>query len=301
MYSLYSKDTKRFTAKMLADVDVVVYDIADVGARFYTYCSTLQYTVEDCARYDKPLVVLDRINPLGGSCVEGGVLQPDCHSFVGDYPMPIRYGLTAGEFATIVNTEQGFGCQLTVIEVSGWQRNQMYHETGLPWIPPSPALQHYENAVLYAGTCLLEGCNISEGRGTPDPFALIGAPYIDGETLATIMNTKDLSGVAFIPAAFTPTDSKYKGIPCFGVKILLLDPLVCKSVQVGLTLLEVIQTLWPEDFAFLPKSTEFSLPLIDLLCGNHRLREGQTSQQYLLEAQAYCNTFMERSRPYYRY
>ena len=145
--------------------------------------------------------------------------------------MPIRYGLTAGEFALMVNAEQRFGCDLTVVEVSGWNRRQLLCDTGLPWIPPSPALQHFENAVLYPGTCLLEGANVSEGRGTADPFALIGAPYIDGENLAEAMNGMALPGVRFLPAAFTPTECKYQGVPCSGVKIILDDPHMCQPVH----------------------------------------------------------------------
>ena len=301
VYSLYRKDSKRFTENMVKDVDVIVYDIADVGVRFYTYITTLLYTVEDCVRFNKPLVVLDRINPLGGIALEGGALLPDCHSFIGDYDMPIRYGLTVGEFAIMANAEQRFRCDLTVVEVQGWRRNQLHCDTGLPWIPPSPALQHFENALLYPGTCLLEGANVSEGRGTADPFALIGSPYIDGECLSEAMNDQRLRGVRFLPTAFTPTDRKYQGILCSGVKILLKDAHACEPVTVGLTLLDTIRALWPDDFAFLPPSTEFSLPAIDLLSGSHQLREGQSGQEYLTEAQAACKTFAKRSRPYQLY
>lgn len=301
VYSLYRKDSKRFTENMVKDVDVIVYDIADVGVRFYTYITTLLYTVEDCARFNKPLVVLDRINPLGGITLEGGALQPDCHSFIGDYDIPIRYGLTAGEFAMMANAEQRFGCDLTVVEVQGWRRNQLHCDTGLPWIPPSPALQHFENALLYPGTCLLEGANVSEGRGTADPFALIGSPYIDGECLSEAMNDQRLRGVRFLPTAFTPTDRKYQGILCSGVKILLKDAHACEPVTVGLTLLDTIRALWPDSFAFLPPGTEFSLPAIDLLSGGHQLRKGQSGQEYLTEAQTACETFAKRSRPYQLY
>lgn len=301
VYSLYRKDSKRFAENMVRDVDVIVYDIADVGVRFYTYITTLLYTVEDCARFHKPLVVLDRINPLGGIALEGGSLQLDCHSFMGDYDMPVRYGLTAGEFATMVNTEQHFGCDLTVVEVKGWNRNQLHCDTGLPWIPPSPALQHFENALLYPGTCLLEGVNVSEGRGTADPFALIGAPYIDGERLSEAMNDQHLHGVRFLSASFTPTERKYQGVPCSGIKVLLEKPHSCESVTLCLMLLHTIQMLWPEDFCFLPPGTEFVLPSIDLLSGSHKLREGQNVQEYLAEAQTTCEAFVKRSHPYLIY
>lgn len=301
VFSLYRKDSKRFTQAMLDGVDVVVYDIVDVGVRFYTYITTLLYALEDCARFGKTLVVLDRVNPLGGIAVEGGALAQDCHSFIGDYDMPIRYGLTAGEFATMANAEMKFGCDLEVVEVSGWQRDMMFHQTGLPWVPPSPALQHYENAVLYPGTCLLEGTNLSEGRGTADPFAIVGAPYIDGEVLAFQMNAKALPGVRFVPVVFTPSASKHQNVECQGVKLLLDDPAQYQSVQAGLALMDTVAALYPEQFAFTPPHADFSLPSIDLLSGSHKLREGQSAAAYMAEADQYCQSFQKRSCQYYRY
>jgi len=299
VFSLYRKESKRFTENMLRDVDVVVYDMADVGARFYTYITTLLYTVEDCGRTHVPLVVLDRVNPLGGAVIEGCALAADCHSFIGDYDLPIRYGLTAGEFAMMVNAERRCGCDLTVVPVAGWRRHQLHCDTGLPWIPPSPALQHFENALLYPGTCLLEGVNVSEGRGTADPFLLIGAPYIDGERLAEHMNSLSLPGVAFIPAHFTPAERKYAGVACSGVKILLTDAHACFSVTVGVRLLDAIRSLWPSDFAFLPPGQEFDRPALDLLSGNDRLRRGQSAHEWLGEAQADCAAFAKRCLPYH--
>ncbi|MCE5343545.1 MAG: DUF1343 domain-containing protein [Eubacteriales bacterium] len=301
VYSLYRKDSKRFTENMFTDVDLVVYDIADVGARFFTYLTTLLYTLEDCAAFGIPLVVLDRVNPLGGMRIEGAMLADDCVSFVGGYPMPIRYGLTAGEYAQMVNSEQKIGCDLTIVEVAGWRRNMLFPETGLPWIPPSPSLQHFENALLYPGTCLLEGTNLSEGRGTSDPFLILGAPYIDADVLAEAMNDCTLSGVRFLPAGLTPTASKYQQNPCYGVKIIIDDPYQCEPVHIGITLLDKVRECWPQDFAFLPPSTAGQLPIIDLLSGNHTLREGYRGEQYWFTAQKDCEAFACRRKPYLLY
>ena len=301
VYSLYRKESRRFTENMFRDVDVITYDIADVGARFYTYLSTLLTTVEDCARFHRPLVVLDRVNPLGGSVTEGAALQPDCRSFVGAYDVPIRYAMTPGEFALLVNHEERCGCDLTVVEATGWRRNWLHPQTGLPWVPPSPALQHFESALLYPGTCLAEGANLSEGRGTAAPFALIGAPYVNADTLSDRLNAQTLPGVRFLSAAFTPSTSKHAGVPCEGVRILLTDAHACRPVTVGLAVLDAVRGLWPESFAFLPPAGESGLPMIDLLSGSHRLREGQTAAGYLADAAADCETFLTRSTPFQLY
>lgn len=301
VYSLYRKESRRFSENMFHDVDVMVYDIGDVGARFFTYLSTLLNTVEDCARFHTPLVVLDRINPLGGCVAEGASLRLDCRSFVGAYPLPIRYALTPGEFALMANVQERFGCELTVVEAVGWRRGWLHPQTGLPWVPPSPALQHFENALLYPGTCLAEGTNLSEGRGTAAPFLLLGAPYADADTLAHRLTSLALPGVGFLPAAFTPSAGKHAGVACEGVRIILTDAHVCRPVTVGLALLDAVRELWPGAFAFLPPGGESNLPMIDLLSGNHRLREGQTGAGYLAGAATDCEAFLARSKPYRLY
>lgn len=222
VYSLYRKDSQHMTPEMLDLVDTVIYDIQDIGARFYTYISTLLYVMRDCAAAGKELVVLDRINPLGGK-VEGGLLQPGFESFVGAYPLTTRYGLTPGEFARLANEEQHIGCQLHVLPVLGWKREMLFPETGLYWMMPSPAIPNFETALLYPGTCLTEATNISEGRGTSAPFELIGAPFINGAALADRMNAKKLPGVIFTAAYFTPSASKHAGRRCEGVHIHLTD------------------------------------------------------------------------------
>ena len=299
VYSLYSKDSRRFSENMVSDVDVIVYDIGDVGARYYTYLTTLYNTVEDCAHFNKPLVVLDRINPLGGNVLEGITLQPECLSFVGAYAMPVRYGMTPGEFANMVNQEQHLGCKLTVVETEGWRRSMLFPDTGLPWIPPSPALQHFENALCYPGTCLLEGTNLSEGRGTADPFIMIGAPYVQAERLVAALNRYGLAGVRFLPVAFIPTASKHQGAVCEGVKLILDDPLIFQPFATALILIQTVQRLWPKDFSFLPSCAGAQWPQIDLLSGSHGLREGHPS--LLQDAQIDCEAFQLRRQPYLLY
>lgn len=302
VFSLYQKDQKRLTQKMLENVDAVVYDIQDVGARFYTYLTTLLYTLQDCASYGRELIVLDRPNPLGGTMVEGCGLTQTCKSFVGCYDLPIRYGLTAGEFATMVNEEQGLHCRLIVIPVKGWTRRQLFCDTGNLWITPSPSLPYFEQAMVYPGTCLLEGTNLSEGRGTPNPFALVGAPYIQGERLCQAMNQKGLTGVLFTSAAFIPTASKHAGVPCEGVQLHVTQPYAYQAFTVGMELLYTVREMYPKAFAFNAPLCEGTPPTIDLLSGSSDIRLGvKTKAQLLDEALEYCRQFQERAQTFYLY
>lgn len=179
VYSLYRKDSKRLTSEMLDLVDLVVYDIQDVGCRYYTFIYTMLYALEDCAKAGKEFVVLDRINPLGGSVTEGNILPKEFESFVGAYPLCMRYGLTVGEFARMANEEQGWNAKLTVVPCQGWKRGMLFPETGRPWIAPTMGIPRFETALLYPGACLLEGTNLSEGRGTTAPFEIkIGRAHV---------------------------------------------------------------------------------------------------------------------------
>ena len=266
VYSLYRKDSQHMTPEMLDLVDTVIYDIQDIGARFYTYISTLLYVMRDCAAAGKELVVLDRINPLGGK-VEGGLLQPGFESFVGAYPLTTRYGLTPGEFARLANEEQHIGCQLHVLPVLGWKREMLFPETGLYWMMPSPAIPNFETALLYPGTCLTEATNISEGRGTSAPFELIGAPFINGAALADRMNAKKLPGVIFTAAYFTPSASKHAGRRCEGVHIHLTDTKAYDTIRTGTALLYAIREIYPNDFALRQPEDEKALLPINRLTG----------------------------------
>lgn len=267
VYSLYRKDSQHMTPEMLDLVDTVIYDIQDIGARFYTYISTLLYVMRDCAAAGKELVVLDRINPLGGK-IEGGMLQPGFESFVGVYPLTTRYGLTPGEFARLANEEQHIGCTLHVLPVQGWRRKMLFPETGLTWMMPSPAIPHFETALLYPGVCLAEATNLSEGRGTSAPFELIGAPFINGAALTTRMNALKLPGVAFTAAYFTPRASKHANQRCEGVHIHLTDTKAFDTIRTGTALLYAIREMYSAAFALRQPENEHALLPINRLTGS---------------------------------
>ncbi|GIP53517.1 exo-beta-N-acetylmuramidase NamZ family protein [Paenibacillus vini] len=289
VYSMYRKDSKRMTPEMLDEVDLVVYDIQDVGVRYYTFIYSMLYALEDCAQAGKPFVVLDRINPLDGVTVEGNVLKPGYESFIGNFPLCVRYGLTPGEVAGMVNDRMGWNADLHVVPCKGWERSQLFPETGRIWIHPSLNIPRFETALLYGGTCLFEGTNLSEGRGTTFPFEMIGAPFIEPERLADEMNGLDLPGVKFRPVYFTPTTSKFQGELCGGVQLYVTDLRAFHAVETGVTLMYTIKRNYPE-FSYLPPIRVNSRPFIDLLCGDRLYREGTMDLPELLES------FREESR-----
>lgn len=266
VYSLYKSTGKRLTKEMLAAFDILVYDIQDVGARFYTFISTLRYMVADCAAAGKRLVVLDRPNPMGGTIVEGGLLREEYRSFVGCCPIPVRYGLTAGEFANFVNETEGLGCDLHVVPCGGWRR-EMFPRWGKIWQMPSLALATFEQTALYAGTCIFEGTSLSEGRGTSAPFRIIGGPGVDAELLTEKFCDLCLPGVTATPMYFTPTASKHQGENCGGVLLHVTDYEALRPVRAGVELLDLFLTLYPEQTRFLPPPEEGGRPFISLLTG----------------------------------
>ncbi|MBH5319771.1 DUF1343 domain-containing protein [Paenibacillus sp. GSMTC-2017] len=301
VYSLYRKDSKRLTKEMLDAVDIVVYDIQDVGTRYYTFIYTMLYALEDCAGAGKPFVVLDRVNPLDGVTVEGNVLKKEFQSFVGNYPLAVRYGLTAGEVATMANEELGWNGELHVVRCEGWSRGMSFRETRRPWIPPSMGIPRYDTALLYPGTCLFEGTNISEGRGTTAPFEMIGAPFIDAQQLSEEMNAKKLSGVHFRPAYFKPTFSKHEGELCGGVYVHVLDERAVRTVETGVKLMFTIQEMYAE-FAFLTPVRENGRPFIDLLCGDRVYRDKSINVDMLLESFAEESlAFADRKKQFHLY
>ncbi|WP_320127582.1 DUF1343 domain-containing protein [uncultured Sphaerochaeta sp.] len=252
VHSLYSKESQHLAKEMVQDVDTIVFDIQDLGLRFYTYIATLKNLLQDCALFQKELVVLDRPNPLGGEVVEGNILQPDFFSFVGPYSLPVRYGLTIGELALFLNDRLGYGCNLTVIPLVGWDRSSLFCALSRPWMMTSPAIGHFEGALLYGGMCFLEGTNISEGRGTSCPFELIGAPFIDAEKLCKASNDLHLDAVAFTPVYFNPTADKYAGELCNGLYAHVLDPQAFRPVETAIRLISLIARMYPDDFKILP-------------------------------------------------
>ncbi|KIL42531.1 hypothetical protein SD70_00150 [Gordoniibacillus kamchatkensis] len=272
VFSLYSAAGKRLQPHMLEAIDAVVFDIQDVGVRFYTYLSTLLMLLEECAAAGKPLVVLDRPNPFGSGAGEGGLLAPGFESFVGAARLPICTGLTIGETALYMNSLLAQKCELTVVPLAGWDRSMTYERTGLPWMVPSPNMPTPETVRVYGGTCLFEGTNLSEGRGTTRPFELIGAPWVNGERLARELNGRGLPGVHALPWHFTPTFSKHQGELCGGVRLFVTEPAAYRPVLTGLHLLDAVQSLFPDRFAWLPPYREGGRPFIDLLTGGDAVR-----------------------------
>ncbi|WP_134702589.1 DUF1343 domain-containing protein [Ammoniphilus sp. YIM 78166] len=249
VYSLYG-ETKKPTSLMLEDIDVLLFDIQDVGVRYYTYIYTMAYAMEAARENEIPFVVLDRPNPLGGNVIEGPVLESEFSSFVGRYPIPLRHGMTVGELAQLFNEEFGIGCDLTVVKMKGWERHVDFSSLGLPWVPPSPNMPTAHTALVYAGTALLEGTNLSEGRGTTKPFELVGAPFVDGVQLARKLNDVGLPGVLFREAYFTPEFSKYKGEACEGVQIHVVEPGVYEPLKTGLAIVKAVYELYPNEMKF---------------------------------------------------
>lgn len=223
VHSLYSSPCKKPSPEMLFDVDLVVFDIQDVGCRYYTYLSTMAHVIQACAENGKKLIVLDRPNPINGMSVGGNILDPGFSSFIGVYPIPTRHGMTIGELALLFNEEFDIRADIEVIPCYGWNRSMWFDATGLPWVMPSPNMPTIETALLYPGLCLLEGTNLSEGRGTTRPFEIIGAPWIDGYELSDRLNAVGLPGVRFRPTWFAPNTSKFAGVTCGGVQVHVFD------------------------------------------------------------------------------
>ncbi len=246
VYSLYG-ETSRPTAPMLEGIDALVFDIQDAGARFYTYITTLAYCMEAAGKRGIDFFVLDRPNPINGIDVDGPVLDPDLKSFIGYFPMPIRHGMTVGELAQMFNRENHLNARLHVIKMEGWQRADWFDETGQPWINPSPNLRNLTEETLYPGVALLEGANVSVGRGTDTPFEMIGAPWIESGKLAADLNQKKIQGVRFVAAAFTPQSGIFKGEVCHGAQIVLLDRDAFEPTEMGVELLAELWRLSPEN------------------------------------------------------
>ncbi len=273
VYSLYGP-VKEPTPVMLKDVDVLVFDMQDVGARFYTFISTLYYVIRAAARNRKLLVVLDRPNPINGAAIEGPLIEPGLESFVGMLPIPIRHGMTCGEVARYIAGECDLSVDLEIVPMRGWTRSMWFDETGLPWVPLSPGMPQLTTATVYPGMCLIEGTNLSEGRGTALPFEMVGAPWLDGDRLAHTLNDLALPGVGFRPVHFVPFASKHAGQACRGVQVHVTDRQAFRPVETGLHVVAACRAQSPEQFEFLSSSWEGRPPHFDLLTGSARIREG---------------------------
>lgn len=276
VHSLYGADEASLTPRpeTLDGLDAVVFDIQDVGARYYTYVWTMVLAMRACAEAGVGFVVLDRPNPLGGREVEGGAIEPGYHSFVGLCSVPNRHGLTAGEIARWIAHREALDVDLEVVTMQGWQRDMYFEDTSLPWVMPSPNMPTRDTALVYPGMCLLEGTELSEGRGTTRPFELAGAPFVDGHALAAAL--EGLPGLCARPVVFTPTFEKHTGQPCGGVQLHVTDRAGFRPYLTGVAFLRAARDLWPERFAWRAHAYEFvdHIPAIDLLAGSPALRQG---------------------------
>jgi len=247
IYSLYG-ESRRPKPEQLKDLDALVFDIQDVGARFYTYISTLGYLLEEAVKVKLPIYVLDRPNPIGGVDVEGPIADGDKLSFTSYHPIPTRHGLTMGELAQLFNKQRNIGADVRVIKMEGWRRAMWFDETNLAWINPSPNMRSLTEATLYPGVGLLETTNVSVGRGTDTPFEIVGAPWIQGDKLAEVLNQRGLQGVRFVPVRFTPNASVFKGEPCGGVNIIVTDRAAFRPLLTGIEMALALRKLYPNDW-----------------------------------------------------
>ena len=272
-YSLYG-EARKPTPGMLGDVDVLIFDIQDVGTRVYTFIYTMALAMEAARECGKRFIVLDRPNPIGGVQVEGNILETEFQSFVGMFPIPMRHGMTIGELALMFNREFGIGCELEVVKMDGWRRSLLYEDTRLPWVLPSPNMPTVDTAVVYPGSVMFEGTNISEGRGTTRPFEIIGAAYIEPDELIEELRKENLPGVIFRPLHFQPTFHKFAGELCGGIQIHVVDRNAFKPVITGAAIISAIRPLYPDGFDWKQPPYEYvydKLPF-DVINGSSRLR-----------------------------
>ncbi len=288
VYSLYGK-TRKPTPEMLADIDVLVVDLQDVGSRYYTFIWTLDLCMQACREAGKTIVVLDRPNPIGGHVTEGPVLKADYASFVGLRPLPVRHGMTIGEIGHYFEDAFYSGIHYRVIPMQGWKRKMWLDESGLPWVLPSPNMPTLDTALVYPGMCLFEGTDISEGRGTTRPFEIFGAPFIHPGTLVNVLREFRLPGAVFRPLSFQPTFQKHAGKPCGGAQIHVTDREKFKPLKTGVAILKAIHHTWPREFSWKQPPYEYEehkMP-IDILAGSDRLRKDIESWKDLDEMEAW--------------
>jgi uncharacterized protein YbbC (DUF1343 family) len=290
VYSLYG-NTKRPTVEMLQNIDALVFDIQDIGARFYTYITTMGYCMEAAAKTGIPFYVLDRPNPIGGTKVEGPMLDADRTSFTGYMPLPVRHGMTVGELARYFNAEKKIGVQLHVIEMKGWSRSDYFWDTGQIWVNPSPNMRTMMAAVLYPGLCLLEQTNVSVGRGTERPFELLGAPWIEPKRFSAELEKEGVPGVRAVPVFFTPNAGKHQGKTCGGLSLTITDVAELNSVLLGISLISILRRLYPD---------EFEMDRIMDLMGNaealKQLQAGQSPDRVLRTGSSQMQEFMAKRR-----
>jgi uncharacterized protein YbbC (DUF1343 family) len=274
VYSLYS-ETREPTEEMLGDVDVLVCDLQDIGCRIYTFIYTIANCMRAARKFGKRVIVCDRPNPIGGISVEGNLLETEFASFVGQFPLPTRHGMTAGELSRMFNEQWDIGCDLEVVPMEGWSRELWFDETGLPWVLPSPNIPTLDSATVFPGTVHLEGTQMSEGRGTTRPFELVGAPYVEPAVFARRLEALRLPGVKFRPTNFLPTFQKHSGVTCGGVQIHILNREEFKPVKTGVAVVKVGFDLYGEDFRWKqpPYEYVFDKNPFDVISGSDSLRK----------------------------
>jgi uncharacterized protein YbbC (DUF1343 family) len=285
LYSLYS-EKRRPNKEMFDLLDVLIIDLFDVGTRVYTFLYTMAYCLEAAAEFDKKVLVLDRPNPLGGKLIEGNIIQQDCYSFVGLYPIPMRHGQTFGELALLINNHFGIGADLEVISMQGWQRNMLYADTELPWVFPSPNMPSPVTSLVYPGQVIWEGTNISEGRGTCLPFELFGAPFFNcDEILNQIEGIIDLDGCFLRPLMFEPTSNKWAGQVCHGFQIHVTDPDLFRPYRTSIALLQAAILLYPDAFEYKepPYEYEYERLPMDLILGDKKMRKALEQGESILD------------------
>lgn len=288
VYSLYGK-TRKPSAEMLREVDAIVIDLQDVGARYYTFIWTMTLVMEACLKMNKAVVILDRPNPINGTSIEGPVLSPQFASFVGLHPLPVRHGMTMGEIALYLKDIRYQRLSLFIIPMQGWKRDMWFNNTGLPWVPPSPNMPSLDTAMVYPGMCLLEGTNLSEGRGTTRPFEIFGAPYIEAEALAKKLRDYRLPGVVIRALHFLPTFQKYAGKLCGGAQLHITDRNRFRPFKTASAILSSVYELYPAKFKWNSPPYEYEkkhLP-IDILAGTDRLRNDIEKGERLEDMEAW--------------
>jgi uncharacterized protein YbbC (DUF1343 family) len=278
LFSLYG-ETRKPTGEMFDHLDVLLIDLQDVGTRVYTFIHTMAYCLEAAAQFGKKVVVLDRPNPIGGEQLEGNLVEDDCCSFVGLFPIPMRHGLTIGEMARLFNDHFGINADLEVIQMEGWQRWMYFDDTGLPWVFPSPNMPTWATALVYPGQVIWEGTTVSEGRGTCLPFELFGAPYLEHERLLATVDPADLAGCLLRPVAFEPTSNKYQGLLCNGFHLQVTDRHLFQPYRSSLALMAGILGLYGDQFVYKdpPYEYEYEKMPIDMILGSRGVRESLQS------------------------
>ena len=300
VYSLYGEQRKP-SKEMLNLIDILVFDMQGVGARYYTYLYTMAYAMMACQEERKMMIVFDRPNPVNGVDVEGNILNLECRSFVGYYPLTQRHGLTVGELAILFNKEYDIHCDLTVVPMQGWKRTMDFLDTGLDWIFPSPNIPYPTTPYYYLTTCIFEGSNLSEGRGTTKPFHMIGSPYLDSHWVIDEIKQYHLEGVRFRPVYFTPTFSKHKDQLCAGIEVLITNPKIFKPVKTGYILFDLIRKHHPK-FDFILPFTKGGKQFIDLISGDTYIRENRYPLDEILKRlEQDAKTFNELKRRYHIY